>query len=375
MRILVLSKRRYSGYDFLDHRFGRLRELPLELARLNHSVLGVALSYRRKSEHAVTDSDPTKHGTVMWHSINLTNSLVRCPSRYVTRVFDIAQKFRPDLVWACSDAYHAIFGYRLAKRLGISCVVDLYDNFESFKATWVPGVLPLFKEAIRSVDGVTCVSHSLAHHISRDYGRRRPQLVLENSVRADLFFTRERTTCREQLGLPQDATIIGSAGALDSSRGIKTLFGAFDLLRKSKPTLSLALAGPRKHSKEIPKERAVLDFGTLPLETVPALFNALDVAVICNRDSAFGRYCFPQKAYEIIACRVPLVAARVGSMKELLNDYPQCLYEPENPVSLAKAIDRQLEAKTIVNIAAPSWGDSAKKLERFFQNVLASPAT
>jgi hypothetical protein len=61
-------------------------------------------------------------------------------------------------------------------------------------------------------------------------------------------------------------------------------------------------------------------------------------------------------------------------MKELLADYPQCLYEPENPTSLAQAIERQLEAKTIVNIAAPSWGDSAKKLERFFQDVLAGHA-
>ena len=374
MRILVLSKRQYSGYDFLDHRFGRLRELPLELARLNHSVLGVALSYRRKREHAVADSDSMKNGKVTWHSINLTKSFVPRPIRYISRVIDIAQKFRPDLIWAGSDAYHAIFGSKLANRLGISCIVDLYDNFESFKATRLPGVLSLFKQAIRSVHGVTCVSHSLANYISQNYGRERPSLVLENSVRTDFFLPRERAACRKQLGLPEEAIIIGTAGALDSSRGVKALFGAFDLLRKNKPTLRLALAGPRSRSSRIPQEPAVLDLGTLSLEAVPVLFNALDVAVICNRDSAFGRYCFPQKAYEIIACRVPLVAAGVGSMKELLNDYPQCLYEPENPVSLAKAIERQLEARTIVDIAAPSWGDSAKKLERFFEDMLMRPA-
>jgi glycosyltransferase involved in cell wall biosynthesis len=375
MRILVLSKRQYSGYDFLDHRFGRLRELPLELARLGHSVVGVTLSYRHKSEHNVVDNDPKKDGTVTWYSINLTQSYVPRPDRYVMRAIDIAQEFRPDLIWACSDAYHAIFGSRLAQRFGISCVIDLYDNFESFKTTWVPGVLPLFKRAIRSVHGVTCVSHSLANYISQTYGRQGPYLVLENSVRADLFFTRDQKTCRKQLGLPEEATIIGTAGALDSSRGVKALFGAFDLLRKNNPTLRLTLAGPRNHSCQIPIEPAILDLGSLPLETVPLLFNALDVAVICNRDSTFGRYCFPQKAYEIIACRVPLVAADVGSMQELLNDYPQCLYEPENPASLAQAIEQQLDARTIVNIAAPSWADSARKLEAFFQEVLANPAS
>jgi glycosyltransferase involved in cell wall biosynthesis len=102
------------------------------------------------------------------------------------------------------------------------------------------------------------------------------------------------------------------------------------------------------------------------------LLNALDLAVICNRDSAFGRYCFPQKAYEIIACRVPLVAAAVGSMKELLTEYPACLYEPEKTNSLAQAIERQLQARTIVNLRAPSWAESAKNLEVFFRTVLGA---
>jgi glycosyltransferase involved in cell wall biosynthesis len=289
-------------------------------------------------------------------------------------VFEIARDFRPDLIWACSDAYHAIFGTRLARRLEIPCVIDLYDNFESFKATWVPGVLPLFKRAVRSAQGVTCVSHSLANYISLNYGRQKPSLVLENSVRTDLFFPREQMSCRKQLGLPEAATIIGTAGALDGSRGANALFGAFELLIKEKPMLCLALAGPRSRWNPIPAGPLILDLGTLPLKTVPVLFNALDVAIICNRDSAFGRYCFPQKAYEIIACRVPLVAAAVSSMKELLGDYPQCLYQPESPASLAQAIERQLEAKTIVEVGALSWGDSAKKLENFFQDVLAGRA-
>jgi glycosyltransferase involved in cell wall biosynthesis len=121
----------------------------------------------------------------------------------------------------------------------------------------------------------------------------------------------------------------------------------------------------------MPTRPEVVDLGTVPLKKVSYLFNALDVAVICNRDSTFGRFCFPQKAYEIIACRVPLVAAGVGSMKEFLADYPECLYEPDNPASLAQTIERQLDARITINMVAPSWVDSAKKLESFFQVVLA----
>ena len=53
MKILVLTKRQYSGYDLLNHRFGRLRELPLELAGLGHVVMGIALSYRRRDEQTI----------------------------------------------------------------------------------------------------------------------------------------------------------------------------------------------------------------------------------------------------------------------------------------------------------------------------------
>jgi glycosyltransferase involved in cell wall biosynthesis len=370
MRILVLTKRQYMGMDLLDDRFGRFRELPLELARLGHAVMGVAFSYRTKEQHTITDGDLSETSNVLWHSINLRSGLIPHIGRYAARVKSIAEEFRPDLIWACSDAYHAIFGSWLASRLGVCCVIDLYDNFESYKATWVPGVLPRFKGAVRTADGVTCVSHLLAGHIARNYRRDGPIFVLQNSARTDIFFPRERSACRKGLSLPEEAPIIGTAGALNSSRSIHTLFGAFDLLRKKRPMLRLALAGSRSRSTQIPSEPGVFDFGTVPLDKVPILFNALDVGVICNRDSAFGRYCFPQKAHEIIACRVPVVAAAVGSMKELLTDYPQCLYEPENQQGLAQAIEQQLESRTILNIPVPSWADSAKKLEAFFLAVL-----
>jgi glycosyltransferase involved in cell wall biosynthesis len=114
----------------------------------------------------------------------------------------------------------------------------------------------------------------------------------------------------------------------------------------------------------------VHDFKELPHAGVTLLINALDLAVVCYRRSAQGEVSFPQKAYEIIACRVPLVAAAVGSMNELLAEYPQCLYEPENPKSLAQAIERQLQARMVVDLTVPSWADSARQLAEFFEKVV-----
>ena len=44
MRILVLSKRQYTGKDLLDDHYGRIFEIPEELSKKGHAVRGVTLS-------------------------------------------------------------------------------------------------------------------------------------------------------------------------------------------------------------------------------------------------------------------------------------------------------------------------------------------
>jgi len=369
MRILVLTKRQYMGKDLLDDRFGRFRELPLELAKLGHEVTGICLSYRPRSEGLLTDSDNTPVAQVSWHSLNLGALIIPGLFRYYHEVKRIARQFGPDLIWACSDAFHAILGVSLAKGLNTKCVVDLYDNFEAFGATWLPGVPSLFRSAVRNADGVTCVSQALADHVVQNYQRMGLTTVLENAVRKDLFYPQDRTTCRRALGLPQNANIIGTAGALYQNRGIKVLFDGFKLLTEMHENLHLVIAGRRDRRSRLPGGPRIHDFGVLPLEQVSLLLNALDVAVICNRDSSFGRYCFPQKAYEIIACGTPVVAANVGSMKNLLDRHREWLFEPESPQSCAEAIGSQLNKPTPLDIDVPSWPDFSRQLERFFTRI------
>jgi teichuronic acid biosynthesis glycosyltransferase TuaC len=370
MRILVLTKRQYMGKDLLDDRFGRFRELPLELVRLGHTVNGITFSYRNRVEGSFVDQPAPGDPSITWHSVNLLNGFRSGISKYLRHAQRMAQEFQPDIVWACSDAYHAIFGYRLAKQFQTKCVIDLYDNFEAFKASQIPGVLTLFRKSVRQAEGVTCFSARLADYITRAYPRSSPTTVIENGVRTDLFYNQDRANSRQALGLPQNAKIIGTAGALDHSRGIDTLFRAFEMLAPGDSQLHLALAGPRKSGLRVPKGTRVHDFCRLPHEKVATFINALDLAVICYRDSAQGRYSFPQKAYEILACQTPLVAAAVGTMKDLLKPYPAALFEPEDPANLASAIRSQLEKPVQIDIRVPTWRQSAERLGTFFQAIL-----
>lgn len=360
------------GKDLLDDQFGRFRELPLELARLGHDVRGLCFSYHAKSEGKFVDRDGSSGAQVIWHSVNLFGRGLPRLKSYTTYARQLSHEFQPDLIWACSDVYHAIFGSWLAKRVGTRCVIDLYDNFESFSASRFPGVLPLFRRAVRATDGVTSFSQRLAEYVVRTYMRTKLTSIIENGARKDLFYPQDRNECRRQLGLPENVIVIGTAGALHSSRGIETLFKAFEQLSAETSNIHLALAGPREHRMRIPMGPRVHDFKEISHENVPAFVNALDIAVVCYRSSIQGEFSFPQKAYEIIACRVPVVAAAVGSMNELFKDYRECLYEPENTASLADAVRRQLKQKTVIATPVPSWADSASRLQNFIFEVLDS---
>jgi teichuronic acid biosynthesis glycosyltransferase TuaC len=372
MKILVLTKRQYMGKDLIDDRFGRFRELPFELARLGHEVKGISLSYRPKGEGTYADADPNHGVSVAWQSVDL--GFLGLP-RYCRQTRAIAVNFKADLVWACSDAYHAIIGGWLAKRIQTRCVIDLYDNFESFGASHVPFVLPLFRHAVKAADGVTCFSKRLADHVTQSNWRSKPTAVIENGVHKELFRPLDQQACRRRFRLPGHAKIIGTAGGLDSSHDIETLFRAFQILSNRRNDIDLAIAGPRRPRMRIPSGPKIHDLHTLSHQDVASFIGALDVCVIGYRQSAQGEFSFPQKAYEIMACRVPLVAAAVGSMNELLIDYPECLYQSENPASLADAIRRQLDSPILVNTQVPTWADSARELESFFAVTLSGRST
>lgn len=355
LNVLILTKRQYTNRDLLDDRFGRLRELPLQMALRGFQVRGLCLSYERRKEGITHD------GPVTWESLNAGTLKGLGLLRFIGRASTLVAQ--SDLIWACSDSVYGIIGYWLSRRFEVPLIIDLYDNFEYFLAARLPGIKQLYRHAVRKCTGVTCVSRSLADLV-RAYGRRGPLAVLENAVRKDIFKPLEKNLCRERLNLPLKAPLIGTAGALYRNRGIHTLLHAFRELKPKHPDLHLVLAGPREI--EIPPWDGVLDLGVLPLDQVPVLLNALDVAVICNLGNDFGRYCFPQKAREIMACQVPAVAARVGSMEELFSPHPSWLYEPESVPSLALALERRLSDQDTGYGYVPEWSDLALELENIF---------
>jgi len=347
--------------DLLDDRFGRFREIPLALSQKGHTVRGLCLSYARRNEGWIKD------GHVLWKSINASTLKIPGVIRFLVEALKFAQK--TDVIWACSDSLYGVIGCLVGKITNKPVAFDIYDNFGEFYIARLPVMKQLYHWAIRHSNAITCLSSSFANYIGKKYRRKHHVYPIEFAVRNDLFKPLNKTQCRRMLGLPPDAFLIGTAGGLFRNRDVHILIDTFVQLREKHPDMQLALAGPLDPNLSIPNDDRAHYLGVLPFNIVPYFMNSLDIAVVCYADDNFGKYCFPQKTREFMACDVPIVASRVGSLKELFQDHPEWLYEPASLQSLVKVLENRINDRTTHYTVPPTWSDLAQILEKIMLQI------
>jgi len=363
MRIAVLWKRRYMGNDVITDRYARLYELPLGLAQDGHAVLALCLSYRHAQPERRVDpiSGP---GSLVWQGYNAGPGWVGGLPGYWRSALAQLRAFRPDVLLGGSDAPHAVLTQHFARRLGLPYYIDLYDNFESFGLTRIPGLLSLYRRALCGASGIAAVSDLLAEYV-RTLAPGVPVITLESTIDPERFFARDRQAVRARLGLPAQGRLVGVSGSLARSRGVDLVYESFLRLSADDPTLYLVLAGDLDRRMPPPRHPRVLYLGRIPHAEMPYFFSAIDLALIPMLDTAFGRYAFPQKAYEIMACGTPLLTARVGALARTLADYPACLYDGAVPGELDRGIRRQLTEPLLPPLPIPSWTQQSVRLAAF----------
>lgn len=367
MRIAFLCKRRYMNKDVVLDRYARLYEIPRQLALLGHDVLGLCLSYYPAEGIDVVDTH--SDGRLRW--VAPETGKLRLPDiiAYPHRTLALLQDFKPDIVIGASDAPHTALARWLARKLDVPYAIDLYDNFESFSLSRIPGLIPAMRRAVRDAAWVTTTSKLLRDYVVSDYHARGDVLPMPSTIDKTIFYPRDRKTSRAALGLPFDARLIGTAGGLYRDKGIATLYNAWDALRDRYPNLHLVLAGPYEPALPPPKGPRVHYLGAIPHTRVAELFCALDVGVICIEDTPFGRYCFPQKAYEMLACGLPVVAADVGAMRDLFADTTQTLFAAGDVAGLVDQLQKQLTSPELHNMAIEDWPALIAKLNAYLQKT------
>jgi glycosyltransferase involved in cell wall biosynthesis len=216
---------------------------------------------------------------------------------------------------------------------------------------------------------VTTTSEPLKKLVVDTYHARGEVMAMPSTIDKQIFHPLDRAACRRVLGLPENALLIGTAGGLHRDKGVGVLYDSWQIIATQRPNAHLVLAGPADNRFPPPADARIHYLGMLPHARTAELFSALDVGVIYLRDTLFGRYCFPQKAYEMIACGLPIVAARVGVMPELLSGAPECLYCADDADSLARTVLEQSSNLTRANIAIDDWAHIIAVMEKKLQTA------
>jgi glycosyltransferase involved in cell wall biosynthesis len=323
MKILFVGKRHPQQRDLIERPYGRFHHLPAGLADLGHEVRVLLVSHRR------LPSVQVHMAGVDWIGEDVRSLGPRFLYR---RLIEQARSFRPDWVVGMSDAWYGWLARRLAAAAGARLAIDAYDNYEAY----MPWNLPLhwaWRRAVRAADLVTAAGPQLAARLQSH--RRDGRRVEVIPMAADPSFRPlEKAASREALGLPENAPLAGYLGSWARNRGTDLLLEAFRIARAALPELRLVLSG--KPPTEILTEPGVLGVGYVADAQLPALLNALDVACVITADTRFGRYSYPAKLCEAMACGVPVVATATEPVRWMLDNRADHLVELGNAPAFAE---------------------------------------
>jgi glycosyltransferase involved in cell wall biosynthesis len=293
------------------------------------------------------------------------------------------RRWRPDVVF-CMDHHNAMLWGRVAGVLAgaSACVVashstGLFGKRRSMR--WSDRWLMEFTHR------VVALSRTHARYLRDVEGVAAGKIaVIENGVDIDVFCAGDRRGARAELGIGDGVPVVLMVAALRPEKAHDALIEAAALLwgRGRCPLFLVAGDGARRGELEaLARERGV--DGVVRFlgarDDVARLLHAADVLVLPSHPVVET---LPLAVLEAMAAGVPVVASRVGSVPELVDDGVNgILIAPADPVELARAIgyivDNPDAAAAMARsarervVARYSLDRMARSYQRLFEDLVA----
>lgn len=348
-------------HDVIHDRYGRLYEIPSQLSRCsNTAVNAYCLSYRRSDEGTVLVD-----GQTSWKSSNTVPNILR----HTRSLSNDIKRLRPEVVISSSDLFHIVLAWLLAKKHDLPFVADLYDNYESFGMARVPALKPLYRRALKSADHVITVSEVLNEHVRKSAKHDRVTTI-ESTINKGQFFKMEQREARERISMKFDDNLIylGLCGGLNKLHGVNLFLEGFAYAQSLNSRLRLILAGHLDIKLPVP-DTGITYIGALEHCQMNNFYNAMDINAISMLENCFGKYAFPQKAYEIAATRTPCMVPNFGPMARLFCSLQHSYYRPGDPLSISETLLQLASEPETANIPIPTWQDHAKSIRSILSSI------
>ena len=275
----------------------------------------------------------------------------------------------------------ADFGRLAARRLGAALVLH-----EHFADPSLPGYQALADRLLAPLtDRAIAVSGSTRDFLIRErhVPAERVRLIW-NGAPLDEFAPRgpeRRGAVRRELGLPEEALVVGSIGRLNEQKGHRYLLAAAAPVFAALPEARLVIAGDGDQAPALRAQAEALGIAgrvafTGHRNDVPALLEAFDV--FCISSTYEGT---PLTLFEAMAAAKPIVSTAVDGCREVLADgRTGLLVPPRDTEALGQALTRLLADQTLrASLAEAARRDSARydirecvlRMQSLYDEVLA----
>jgi N-acetyl-alpha-D-glucosaminyl L-malate synthase BshA len=290
------------------------------------SELAIALARKGHEIHMVSYAPPFRlrdfHQNIFLHEVDVASyPLFKYPPYELglaTKLVELAEIYGLDIIHAHYAVPHAASAY-LAKKIFNSGRLKTVTTLHGTDITLV-GVDPSFRRvvkfAIEQSDGVTAVSHYLKRRTIEEFAITREIRVIHNFVELDRP-DRNRDACSRAAFAPQGEFILMHASNFRPVKRIGDVVRIYARVRERIPAKLLLIGdGPeRPHIQHLVKEMGLAsDVHFLgEQDQLEPLFFCTDLFLLPSEQESFGL-----TALEAMNCGVPVIAADVGGLPEVI---------------------------------------------------------
>lgn len=275
---------------------------------------------------------------------------------------------------------------RLGRWLGLAVTVTLRGTEVPHSKN--PALRPRLARVLKDASRVFSVSASL-RRLAIELGAAAENTeVVGNGVDIKRFHPVDRAAARQKYGLPLDAKILVSVGALVERKGMNRVIEVIPALLKHHPDLHYLIVGGASPEGD---NRAELDalvarlgldgyvhfLGTLPPDELKWPLSASDVFVLATRNEGWANVFL-----EAMACGLPVISTDVGGNAEVVCRHELGSIVPfGDAAALQQALDDALgkdwDRPAILDYAQDNqWEKRVAQLLRAFSPLLAhGPST
>jgi L-malate glycosyltransferase len=351
--------------------------------------LGIELAARGHEVHFISYAMPVRLSgagdRIHFHEVEVSNYPLFDHAPYTlalaTKMAEVAEQVPLDLLHVHYAIPHSVSAL-LARMMNAPRRLPFITTLHGTDITLVGSdrsYLPITRFSIEQSDGVTAISNYLRERTVREFDVKHPIEVIPNFVNCDLYQRAENPSLRKKWA-PNGEAILMHLSNFRPVKRVTDVVEIFSLVREKMPAKLVMIGdGPDRGAAEYLARKKRLSKDVLFLgkqNGIPEKLGVADLFLLPSDSESFGL-----AALEAMACEVPVVAANVGGLPEVItHGVDGYLFEPRDVATAAKYAleiltlpDRgRLMGQMARNNAREKYcaNDIIPRYERFYEKIL-----